>query len=48
VAATGDLNAGDFISRGVEGDGESNNKSTRYVHPEMEMRALGSSIGETS
>ncbi|MEH2535567.1 tetratricopeptide (TPR) repeat protein [Bradyrhizobium sp. AZCC 1588] len=40
VATRRNLNAGDFISRGVGGIDERNNKSTGYFHHEMEMRAL--------
>jgi hypothetical protein len=36
AVARGDLNAADFISRGVEGSGESHNKSIGCRHHGME------------
>jgi hypothetical protein len=40
VAVRRDLNAGDFISRGVEGIDERRNKSTSCCYQEMEMPCL--------
>jgi hypothetical protein len=44
AAARCDLNAGDFISRGVEGIGERDEKSTGYCHHEMEMPCIGEDL----
>jgi hypothetical protein len=41
AAAGSDLNAGDFISRGVGGIDERDEKSTGYCHHEMEMPCIG-------
>jgi hypothetical protein len=43
-----DLNAADFISRGVEGSGESHNKSIGCCHHSMETPRLRDIAGQTS
>jgi hypothetical protein len=48
ATATHDLNAGDFISRGVEGIDESYDKSIGYCHHEMETPRIEGFAVQTS